>query len=289
MTARWRVRIGCALWLIFSGMGMVCAGAQETSEAGPSSAAQASSGQSAVAQSSVVVSPSTASDDTVAALQEMSQLAGVIFTGQVVEVRRLAADSGATGVVEISFAVEEAVRGVSGGTYTVREWAGLWPAGDTPFLVGQRYLMLLHAPSAAGLSSPVGGMDGAIPIRGGLTAAAETSGAQTVGATAETSGVTANTASSSAGLDAQAPDGRMIDLRWVGSRVVRPVVYRTEAGTGTTARLNGGAVAAAATSTASSEASSATSSVAGSALQTAGYSAVLGMLHGWEKATHAAQ
>ena len=77
------------------------------------------------------------------------------------------AKNGATGVVEIEFAVEDAVRGVSGGTYTLREWAGLWPAGDEPFRVGQRYLMLLHAPGAAGLSSPVGGMDGAIPIRGG--------------------------------------------------------------------------------------------------------------------------
>jgi hypothetical protein len=38
--------------------------------------------------------------------------------------------NGATGVVEITFAVEDAVRGVSGSTYTLREWAGLWPAGD---------------------------------------------------------------------------------------------------------------------------------------------------------------
>jgi hypothetical protein len=80
----------------------------------------------------------------------MSRLAGVIFAGQVIGVRRLDGGNGATGVVEITFAVEDAVRGVSGSTYMLREWAGLWPAGDEPFRVGQRYLMLLHAPGAAG-------------------------------------------------------------------------------------------------------------------------------------------
>ena len=100
------------------------------------------------------------------ALHAMSRLAGVIFAGQVVAVRRIDGGNDATGIVEIQFAVEDAVRGVSGGVYTLREWAGLWPAGEEPFRVGQRFLMLLHAPSVAGLSSPVGGMDGAIPIHG---------------------------------------------------------------------------------------------------------------------------
>ena len=64
------------------------------------------------------------------ALHAMSRLAAVIFAGQVIGVRRHDAVDGATGTVEIEFAVEDAVRGVSGGTYTLREWAGLWPAGD---------------------------------------------------------------------------------------------------------------------------------------------------------------
>jgi len=142
-------------------------------------------GAQALAQSS----PQTAPD----ALHAMTELAGVIFAGQVVAVRWHGAADGAAGVVEITFAVDDAVRGVrgaSGGSYTLREWAGLWPGGDEPFRVGQRYLMLLHSPGTAGLSSPVGGMDGAIPIRGGA-----------------------------AGI------GRIVDLSWVATKVVTPTVY----------------------------------------------------------------
>ena len=130
-------------------------------------------------------------------LHAMSRLAAVIFTGQVAAVRRHDAVDGATGTVEIDFAVEDVVRGVSGGTFTLREWAGLWPAGDQPFRVGQRFLMLLHAPGVAGLSSPVGGSDGAIPIRG-----------------------------SGPAPPANATDSRVVDLRWIETRIVRPIVYR---------------------------------------------------------------
>ena len=71
-----------------------------------------------------------------------------------------------SGVVEVEFRVDQAVRGcAAGGPYMLREWAGLWAAGNQRYRVGQRLLMMLHAPGAAGMSSPVGGMDGAIPIR----------------------------------------------------------------------------------------------------------------------------
>ena len=133
-------------------------------------------------------------------LHAMVRLAGVVFTGQVVEVRRHDGDNGATGTMEIEFAVEDALRGVSGGTYTLREWAGLWSAADQPFRPGQSYLMLLHAPGAAGLSSPVGGMDGAIPICGIGAALSAQSGPAT--------------------------DSRLIDLRWIQTRVIRPISYR---------------------------------------------------------------
>jgi hypothetical protein len=136
------------------------------------------------------------------ALHALARLAGVIFTGQVVAVRRHVANDGAAGVVEIEFAVDDAIRGTGGGSYTLREWAGLWAAGDEPFRVGQRYLMLLHAAGAAGLSSPVGGMDGAIPIRGGTTV-----------------------------------DSRTVDLRWIRTRVVQPIGYRAAPVARPTARL----------------------------------------------------
>ncbi len=181
----------------------------------------------------------------------MTELAGVIFTGQVVAVKRHDPANGAAGVVEIQFAVEDAVRGVTGGTYTLREWAGLWPGGNEPFRVGQRYLMLLHTPSAAGLSSPVGGMDGAIPIRGGTTG-----------------------------------DSRVVDLGWVATRVVQPTIYVGTAGQG----AMGGPILATASARLSSspaatkvaDANAPIEGVSASAQQTAPYSTVLGMLRRWE-------
>jgi len=204
-----------------------------------------------------------ATDD---ALHAMSRLAGVIFAGQVIGVRRYDEANGSTGMVEIEFAVEDAVRGVSGSNYTLREWAGLWPAGDQPFRVGQRYLMLLHAPGSAGLSSPVGGMDGAIPIRGSSPAQA------------------ANTT-----------DSRVVDLRWIETRVVRPVTYRVterqtalpvsvrpemnrSIGLGQEETGPGGAVPSAQTAQALA-----------SPMQSALYATVLTLLRGWVKEDDAAR
>ncbi len=57
------------------------------------------------------------------ALHAMTQMAAVIFAGRVVAIRQ---PQRAGGAVEIEFAVEDAIRGVSGGTYVLREWGGLW-------------------------------------------------------------------------------------------------------------------------------------------------------------------
>ncbi|MDR3744874.1 MAG: hypothetical protein P4K80_01940 [Acidobacteriaceae bacterium] len=193
------------------------------------------------------------------ALRAMTRQAGVIFTGEVTGVRRLPGTGGSTGVVEIDFAVEDAIRGVSGEAYTLREWAGLCPAEDEPFHVGQRYLMLLYPPSAAGLSSPVGGMDGAIPIRG--------TGPKVGDAAASTK-------------NSLLVDGRVADLRWVGTRVVRTMTYRAES-----ARLQARPSAEVAGSDVVVDtASAATTS---SDAQSAGYATVLGLLRSWEKAEHA--
>jgi len=108
------------------------------------------------------------------------------------------------GVVEVEFRVDQAIRGCSVGTpYILREWAGLWTAGNQRYRVGQRLLMLLHAPSAAGMSSPVGGLDGAIPIRQG--------------------GAAAQPANPST-----APQQPYVDLRWLGARLPHAVLYRSE-------------------------------------------------------------
>jgi hypothetical protein len=211
----------------------------------------------------------------------MVEQAGAIFAGQVVAVRRPAATgeaaSGLSSVVEIEFAVEDAVRGVSGGSYTLREWAGLWAASDQPFRVGQQYLMLLHAPRGGGLSSPVGGMDGAVPIRGGGPA------------------VGPNGPGAGASVEA---DGRVVDLRWVATRVVQPTAYAAPPS------LRPIGVHAEAMSGVSSEAASAEAGLAATsgnvgivtgsempvaAPQSMAYETVLGILRSWEKNDHGAR
>ncbi len=87
--------------------------------------------------------------------------AAIVFTGEVFAIDR------EPGAVVVRWHVVQGLRGVqSGGTHAQREWAGLWVAGAARYAVGQRALVLLHAPSVAGYESPVGGMDGIVPLRG---------------------------------------------------------------------------------------------------------------------------
>ena len=145
----------------------------------------------------VVVQAQSAPQTVVDVLHQLSDRADVIFAGQVLAIRRPN-----EGVVEVEFRVDQAVRGCSAGTpYVLREWAGLWAAGSQRYRVGQRLLMLLHAPSAAGMSSPVGGLDGAIPIRLGATPIGDKA------------------------APLQSP---FVDLRWIGARLPRNVTYRSE-------------------------------------------------------------
>lgn len=93
-----------------------------------------------------------------AALRSLTSRAGVVFVGQVTAVQRVG------GVVEVMFRVDEAVQGPVGATYTLREWAGLWSAGQPRYQVGQRAMVFLLPPNGAGLSSPVDGMEGVVPV-----------------------------------------------------------------------------------------------------------------------------
>ena len=93
-----------------------------------------------------------------AELRLLASRAGVVFVGQVEKIEPK------DGVVEITFSVEQPVLGVVGGSYVMREWAGRWTGGQQHFQVGERAMFFLHAPSAAGLSSAVDGMMGAVPV-----------------------------------------------------------------------------------------------------------------------------
>jgi hypothetical protein len=153
-------------------------------------------GQGQVVAAAPVVQPQTVVD----ILHQLSDQADVVFAGQVLAIRRLNA-----GVVEVEFRVDQAIRGCTAGKpYVLREWAGLWAGDNQRYRVGQRLLMLLHAPSAAGMSSPIGGLDGAIPIRQGGVAMAS---------------------GEDLGTPPQPP---YVDLRWLGARLPHVVSYQSE-------------------------------------------------------------
>jgi hypothetical protein len=78
--------------------------------------------------------------------------------GQVVGIRRDA------GVVEIQFRVDAPLVGQTGGSYTLREWAGMWPAGQMRYRIGEHAVVFLHGTSSAGLSSVVDGSEGMVPV-----------------------------------------------------------------------------------------------------------------------------
>ena len=107
------------------------------------------------AQQQVVGGPDAS---VTAALANLSQRAATVFVGQVVGIRRDA------GVVEVQFRVDTPVVGQAGGSYTLREWAGMWPQGESRYRLGQRALVFLHGTSSAGLSSVVDGAEGMVPV-----------------------------------------------------------------------------------------------------------------------------
>jgi len=98
-------------------------------------------------------------------VQKIATRAGAIFSGRVVSIvaaRPASPDRAAT--VTITFQVDNAIRGVKAGqAYSFREWAGLWSAGPR-YRVGERLLLFLYAPSMLGLTSPVGGRSGMLPV-----------------------------------------------------------------------------------------------------------------------------
>ena len=91
-------------------------------------------------------------------LQSMAARASVIFAGQVVSIARHGS------MVEVTFRVDQIVAGTPGATYVLREWAGLWAPGVSRYSVGQRALLFANPASKAGLSSPVDGAEGVVPV-----------------------------------------------------------------------------------------------------------------------------
>jgi hypothetical protein len=131
----------------------------------------------------------------------MSARAGVIFAGHVVAIDH---QNDAAGYVDVRFRIDQCVRGCTGtGWYVMREWAGLWSGGAERYQVGQRLLMLLYTRGLSGMSSPVNGLDGAIPIvAGGIAPIADAAGV----APADVATASAET---------------LVDLRWIQAKTLR--------------------------------------------------------------------
>jgi hypothetical protein len=101
----------------------------------------------------------TAPDISVAAaLSSLSARADVVFAGEVTAVRPVG------GVVEVEFQVDQNLKGPVTGSYVLREWAGLWAAGQRRYWVGEHAVVFLHEAGKSGLSSSVDGMEGILPI-----------------------------------------------------------------------------------------------------------------------------
>jgi len=135
----------------------------------------------------------------------MAAQASIIFTGQVRSIAR----EDAHGYVDVSFTVLQVLRGTSAKIYVLREWAGLWIGQPERYRVGERVLLLLRSRSRSGFSSPVGGLDGAIPILGN-------SQPPLLDATGQVPADPGD--SSQGGAD---PGSWRIDLRWLATRVER--------------------------------------------------------------------
>jgi hypothetical protein len=91
-------------------------------------------------------------------LLQLTQKAGYIFSGTVLTVERVPTKTqNEVATIRITFRVNQAVRGVSTQqVLTIREWAGLWEAGDR-YRPGEQVLLFLYRPSKVGLTSPVSG------------------------------------------------------------------------------------------------------------------------------------
>lgn len=100
----------------------------------------------------------TDASDVASVMRSLSARAGVIFVGQVEKIE----PNG--GVVDIVFSVQQHVTGEVGETYSLREWSGRWSGGQQRYRVGQRAMIFLYPPNAAGISSPVDGMAGVVPL-----------------------------------------------------------------------------------------------------------------------------
>jgi hypothetical protein len=115
----------------------------------------------AIAQTRTAILVRTAPVD----LGAITQRASTIFAGTILKIEPvLVAASNDLASVQITCEVEHGIRGTRDGQIlSFREWAGLWTTGPR-YRIGQRLMLFLYAPSALGLTSPVGGRLGQFAV-----------------------------------------------------------------------------------------------------------------------------
>ena len=100
----------------------------------------------------------------ISGMRLLTQNSGYIFDGTVLSVQAAQNDANDVATVQITFRVEQAMRGTRAGQIlTIREWAGLWNSGER-YHPGERLLLFLYSPSRLGLTSPVGGAAGRFAV-----------------------------------------------------------------------------------------------------------------------------
>jgi hypothetical protein len=101
---------------------------------------------------------------SVPSLAQLARKAGYVFDGTVLSVVRVGKAPNAVPAMQITFRVERGIRGTqTGQVLTVREWAGLWEAGER-YRPGERVVLFLYPPSKLGLTSPVAGAFGRFAV-----------------------------------------------------------------------------------------------------------------------------
>ncbi len=96
--------------------------------------------------------------------KQSARVAGMAFSGTVLNVTSHRAKEGSVPTVELKLKVDRAIAGVqSGEVVTICEWEGAW-ARQRALRPGDHVLLLLYPPSPLGLTSPVNGSQGQVQL-----------------------------------------------------------------------------------------------------------------------------
>jgi hypothetical protein len=108
--------------------------------------------------------PQSLSSPAAPDLRDVVRRSGTIFAGTVTAIELNRAPS-SVATVHITFHVDQIMQGSAlvGTSLSINEWAGLWSAGPH-YRIGERLVLFLYPTSKLGLTSPVAGEWGRLPV-----------------------------------------------------------------------------------------------------------------------------